>query len=249
MRRLIACLACRNNGSRLYGKPLQNLDIENGITILDYIIQSIKRIGVCDDIVLAISGDDHSTVYKQIALKNNVNYIYGDEDDVLARLIEACQLVDGTDIFRLTTESPFTYFEPIKEAWTAHKKNSAHLTALDNLPDGSGFEISTLDAYRASWKLGKQHHRSELCSLYIRENKEKFKINYIDVPDNIRRSDIRLTVDYPEDLVLCRFVYDNLKSHAPLIPLDKVIKLLDKNPHYKKLVEKFVESGLSTMYL
>ena len=31
MRKLVAALACRINGSRLYGKPLQNLDIEKDI--------------------------------------------------------------------------------------------------------------------------------------------------------------------------------------------------------------------------
>ena len=39
-RKLVAALACRNQGTRLYGKPLQNLDIDKGITILDYMINS-----------------------------------------------------------------------------------------------------------------------------------------------------------------------------------------------------------------
>ena len=34
---LVAAIAVRNNGSRLYGKPLQNLDTENGISILDFL--------------------------------------------------------------------------------------------------------------------------------------------------------------------------------------------------------------------
>ena len=34
-KKLVAALACRNQGTRLYGKPIQNLDIENGITIID----------------------------------------------------------------------------------------------------------------------------------------------------------------------------------------------------------------------
>ena len=37
-RKLVAALACRNQGSRLYGKPLQNLDIEKGIRIIDNIV-------------------------------------------------------------------------------------------------------------------------------------------------------------------------------------------------------------------
>ena len=42
-RKLVAALACRNQGSRLYGKPLQNLDVENGIRIIDNIIQVLKK--------------------------------------------------------------------------------------------------------------------------------------------------------------------------------------------------------------
>ena len=37
MRKLVACLACRNEGTRLYGKPLQNLDIKKNITIKNYL--------------------------------------------------------------------------------------------------------------------------------------------------------------------------------------------------------------------
>ena len=33
MRKLVAALACRNKGSRLYGKPLQNLDIDKVLEI------------------------------------------------------------------------------------------------------------------------------------------------------------------------------------------------------------------------
>ena len=36
-RKLVAAIACRNNGSRLYGKPLQNLDVIKKITFGDLI--------------------------------------------------------------------------------------------------------------------------------------------------------------------------------------------------------------------
>ena len=42
-KKLIAAIACRSSGKRLYGKPLQNLDIENDISILDFIISKLKR--------------------------------------------------------------------------------------------------------------------------------------------------------------------------------------------------------------
>mgnify|MGYP001566020963 CR=1 FL=1 len=249
MRKLVACLACRNQGTRLYGKPLQNLDIEKRLTVLEYMIASVRTYGVVSDIVLGISEGPDNIVFKDIANRNGVDFIVGSEEDVLQRLIQCCEKVNGTDIFRLTTESPFTYFEAIDKAWDEHVGESRDLTALDHLPDGSGFEIISLEAYKRSWERGKRKHRSELCSLYIRESKNEFNIGYVEVPQEIRRTDIRLTIDYPEDLVLCRAVYQELKHFAPRIPLKRIINFLDSNPQLKALVDPYVQEGLKTMYL
>ena len=53
-RKLIAAIACRNQGSRLYGKPLQNLDVEKGIKIIDHIIDHLKETNIIDNIVLGM---------------------------------------------------------------------------------------------------------------------------------------------------------------------------------------------------
>jgi len=249
MRKLVACLACRNQGTRLYGKPLQNIDVENRLTILEYLVESIKTYKPIDDIVIGAADGLDNLVYERIANELNVKFILGDEKDVLDRLIKCCEHAGGTDIHRLTTESPFKYFEAIEKAWEQHVTEGNDLTALDHLPDGSGLEIIRLDAYKRSWELGDEKHRSEFCSLYIRENKEDFKIGYVDAPDEIRRTDIRLTVDNPEDLVLCRAIYKEFKQYAPNIPLHKIIKFLDKNVELKNLVDHYVEEGLKTMYI
>ena len=55
-RRLIAALACRNQGSRLYGKPVQNLHVETSTRIVDNVIECLQSIDSIDEVVLAISG-------------------------------------------------------------------------------------------------------------------------------------------------------------------------------------------------
>ena len=248
-RKLVAALACRNQGTRLYGKPLQNLDIEKGITILDYMICSMKNYKCVDEIVLSICEGNHNNIYQEIADNHSINYTFGNEEDVLGRLIQSTKSVSGTDIFRLTSESPFTYHELIDSGWQDHLVNNADLTALDNVPDGSGFEIIKLNAYETSHAYGEARHRSELCSLYIRENKNKFNIHLLDKPLSIARPDIRLTVDYPEDLVVCRAVYEKFKKSAPLIPLGEIINFIDSREDLRNLIAPFVEGGLKTMYL
>ena len=248
-RKLVACLACRNKGTRLYGKPLQNLDIENRLTVLDYMIKSIKGYNEVQDIVLAISEGIENLPYIDVANNHQIKYIIGNEEDVLKRLIDACEFAGGTDIFRVTTESPFTFYEMISNAWNQHINRGADLTALDKLPDGAGFEITKLSAYKKAWDRGNERHRSELCSLYIRENKSDFKIDFVEFDKRYRRMDIRLTIDYPEDLILCRAVYAAFKDKSPFIPLDDILTFLDDNPSIKALCAPFVEEGLRTMYL
>ena len=249
MRKLVACLACRNEGTRLFGKPLQNLDIKENLTILKYIIDSLKQIKIIDDIVLSISKNKTNFIFKEIAKENNIKYTTGDEENVLSRLIKSCKYANGTDIFRVTTESPFMIFEEVNRAWEIHVKNNNDLTAIDNVPDGSGFEIIKLDAYKKSQKYGEKKHKSELCSLYIRENKNKFKIHKLDVDKLYLRTDIRLTADYPEDLILLRSIYNKFKSYYPRIPLKKIIKYIDSNPSLQKDVKKYIDEGLRSMYI
>ena len=66
-RKLVAALACRNQGSRLYGKPLQNLDVENGLRVIDNIIDGLKEIESIDSIVLAISEGEENKAFIKIA--------------------------------------------------------------------------------------------------------------------------------------------------------------------------------------
>ena len=96
---------------------------------------------------------------------------------------------------------------------------------------------------------GEDKHRSELCTLYIRENKEKFRIGSLSPDAKYVRKDIRLTVDYPEDLIVCRAVYKKFKHLAPSIPLQDILTYLDDQPELLKLISPFCEEGYSTMYL
>lgn len=248
-RKLVAAIACRNQGSRLYGKPLQNLDVKRGIRILDNILDCLKTIECIDEIVLGISEGVENDVFKNVAEEKGLRYIVGDQIDVLSRLIQCGQLAEATDIFRITSESPFLYFEPVEELWCMHQKEKADATFMWNIIDGSGFEFFTFDALKASHDRGSAKHRSELCSLYVREHPEEFKVLKIEPPQELIRKDIRLTVDYPEDLVVCRAVYRAFQSQAPRISVSEIVKYLDQHPKLIELIAPYTEAGYSTMDL
>jgi spore coat polysaccharide biosynthesis protein SpsF len=248
-RRLVAALACRNQGSRLYGKPVQNLDIENGVKIIDHIIACLKSIQCIDEIILGISTGIENEIFIKIAEEKQIKYVIGDENDVLSRLISCGDLAHASDIFRVTSESPFLFFDPVEQAWIDHVNKNLDATFMDDVIDGSGFEIIALDALKTSHINGSTKHRSELCTLYIRENISKFKIKKLNPDKSLIRKDLRLTVDNPEDLVVCRELYLAHKDQAPRISVHQLVVYLDAKPKLKELIAPFSELGYSSMYL
>ncbi len=247
-RRLVAAVACRNQGARLYGKPLQNLDVHNGVRILDNIINCLKSIKCIDEIILGISEGVDNEVFKIFADRNDLKFIVGDQTDVLSRLIQCGKLGGATDVFRITSESPFLYFEPVEELWLRHQNEQPDATFMDEVIDGCGFEIISLKALEESHSKGDKKHRSELCSLYMREHRQDFKIINVKSPEALLRKDLRLTVDNPEDLMVCRIVYGVFKNKAPRIPVTEIVKFLDANSELKEAISPYAQVGHSRIY-
>lgn len=238
MRKLIAGLACRVQGTRLYGKPLQILG--GGKTILDQILDSVALLPAIETAVLGIAEGSANQPFVEVAKARGIPHIMGDEIDVLQRLIQCGREAAATDVFRVTTECPFLYFEPFERAWAAHVDNDNDVTATDGLPEGTSFEIYRLSALEASHDRGGEWHRSEGCSRYIREHRGEFRVRVIEPEPACARMDLRLTVDYPEDLVLCRHVFEALGDRAPLIPLREIVALLDRRPELTALVAPYL---------
>jgi spore coat polysaccharide biosynthesis protein SpsF len=247
-RKLVAAIACRNQGTRLYGKPIQNLDVVNKVRIIDNIIDCLNSISCINEIVLGISEGVENEIYIQIAKEKKIKYIIGDEEDVLARLIQCGKVANATDILRITSESPFLYYEPLELLWEEYVSSDYDAIFLDEIIDGCSFQIVSMDSLEVSHRDGEDRHRSEFCTLFIRENLNMFNVKKVFPPSEFIRKDLRLTVDNPEDLVVCRILYNYFKEFAPKFPISKMIEFLDKNSELKKLTAPFCEIGYSTMY-
>lgn len=234
-RYLAAALACRSDSTRLYSKPLQNL--APGVTILDQIVSGIRTVPSIESVVLGISEGTDSLVFAEHAERLDCEHLFGDPVDVLSRLISCGQMAGATDVFRVTTESPFIQFSIVDEAWKRHVERGNDITVLDNAPTGTGFEIYTLESLQRSHLKGLDADRSELCSNFARFNQRLFQIEIMQPSHELRRLDLRLTVDYPEDLIVCRAVYESLAALAPRIRLSQIIEFLDGRPDLVALVE------------
>lgn len=248
-RKLVAVLACRMNSTRLYAKPLHYLDIDNKVTILEHLIRGLQSVASIDEVVLAISDGAENISFELFAKEHGVRFIRGDEDDVLGRMILAGEMAEATDIFRVTSESPFPQFDKINSQWQRHITEGNDATFFDLTIDGCGFEIITAESFKLAHSHAETTEQLQAATLYFRENPSQFKIDFVIADDVFRRQDLRLTIDYPEDLILCRACYQQFAHLAPHIPVKEIITYLDQNPDLKKLTAPYVEAGYATMYI
>lgn len=248
-RKLTAALAVRLSSTRLFGKPLQNLDVKANKTILQHLVECVRSIECVDEIVLGIADGPGNEIYEGIARSLGIMTIYGPQDDVLARLIACGEAAGATDVLRLSSESPFLYFEALESAWKMYCESGHGALFLDNIIDGCGFEILSLEALRRSHEEATREEHFEHCSMYIRENHEIFGAVQITGPAHLDRRDLRLTVDTPEDLFICRHIFAALKHTSPRIALDDIVKFLDQNPHLISLTAPLTEPGYRSMFV
>jgi spore coat polysaccharide biosynthesis protein SpsF len=238
-RRLVAALACRNTGSRLYGKPLQR--INDRICILEQIIEAIRQSGEIDEIVLGISEGVANLPFIDLAHAQGVSYILGDPDDVLKRLIQCGRAGKATDVFRVTTECPWFAYAMLPDLWRAHTENGNDITVCDRLPEGLHFEIYTLESLERAHERGTARDRSEFCSNYPRQHPEEFKAQVFLPPSDWQRLDLRVTVDYPEDLIIAREIARACAAEMPHVRVESIIKFLDDRADLRMLVANYID--------
>lgn len=238
--KLVATLACRNNSKRLYGKPLQLLE---NYSVLEYMVNRIRERPQISDIVLAISEVKGNEAFIELAERNKLKYVMGDDRDVLGRLIKACEYAGGDTVYRVTTESPFSYLEGLDEAIASHREKKADYTAHAKLPDGVLFELINLEALKISHRDGEYKHRSELVNLYIEENPDKFVKNILQIERQWQRPDYRLTIDFPEDLIFCRKIIRHFGGDNKYINYKELITFLDDNPKLRSMVENITDEN------
>jgi len=231
-----ALLACRVTGSRLHGKPVQNLT-PDGPMIIESLVSYLKEVKSIRKIALCIAEGNENLVFQNIAEEKGLPYMFGPEDDVLKRLIKAGDYFDTDVVFRITSEGPFVLHDYADQLIKEFINGGYDWGTLDQSPEGTGYELIKLDALKKSHINGTERNRSELVTSYICENQKEFKMLFMEIDSKLQRPEVRLTVDYAEDLIFCQKVYRELKEPGKLIKIQDIINFWDSNPEARKPLE------------
>jgi len=224
-------ITVRNGSTRLPEKA--NLEIQ-GVSTIEYLIHRMKNTKKADCIVLCTTENDADDNLVEIAKRNNILYFRGSEEDKLERWkgvaekfnIDFFCTADGDDIFC----EPFLIdlaFEQFERKYPDFIQDGGLVTGAFTY----GIKVSALIKVCEI----KDSNDTEMMWVYFTDT-GLFKVeNLENVPHKFYRNDIRMTLDYAEDLTFFREVAKRSEKSKVYLKLDEIIDIIDTEPALKEI--------------
>ena len=227
------------NSTRFPGKILKKIREES---VLDLVIERVSKSKKIGKIVILTSTSSIDNEVCKYCEKNSINYFRGSEKDVLLRFYEASKLYNSTHYLRINSDCPFIDWNLIDKAIDiASKDNTLDYVATilsNTFPIGQHVEVLKKEALTKTHELAKTNLEREHVTPFIYNNKKIFKI--FNLASSIDLSHIRLTIDYPIDLIMADKLLKKCTSKTP--KFDEIISNLKKYPQIIEINNEYTKS-------
>lgn len=217
MQRVMGVIQVRSGSSRLPGKVLLPLA---GRPVLAWVIRAAKEVKGLEEVIVATTTEPADDEVEKLAGSLGVRTVRGSVDDVLGRFLQAVDGLQADAIARFTSDCPL--LDPdiasvVVGAWRA-LPSLDHVSTVSPrcLPRGLDAEIASTAALErlAAHLITPEllHHRTHVTS-YLYTHPQDFAVLGVTVhPD---ASDLRVTLDTPEDLALIEALVERLGDRPP----------------------------------
>lgn len=202
------------------------------------ILRQLERVGHSeriDHVVVATSVDPTDDGLVAMLQDNGVAVRRGPLDDVLSRFISVVDEFSPTTVIRLTGDNPLVDPSVIDAMVIAHEEADVDCTSNSvrrTYPYGLDVECVGANALRRLDSLTLTPREREHVTLGIYSRSKKFSIQQItQSPDH---SNLRWTVDYPEDFEFVEEIYSNLYRPGAVFGQDEILKLIERRPDLER---------------
>ena len=219
-------ITARLKSKRLPKKIL--LEVAN-IPLLQHMINRIKAAKRVNKIVVCTSINDQDTAIAKLAKKEQVLCFRGSEIDVLERLYQAAITHHIDYIVNITADCPMIDPFFIDQVVIEYEKTNAVLIFFDKLPLGQGPSGIKLSALKKICDL-KDEEETEVWGKYFQQA-GCFSIHHPEIEDRYIHSELKTSIDYPEDYLFIEEVFKYLYNPEQIFTLIDILKLVKKNKH------------------
>lgn len=228
--RPLAVVQARTSSSRLPGKVLMPLA---GQPMILRQLERIARASTLDGIVVATSDDPSDDELASIVTEAGYPAVRGSLTDVLGRFMDVLDAFGPTSVVRLTGDCPLTCPEVIDQVVTDFLSGGADYvsnTLIPTFPDGLDVEAMSAAALREVSRNNSDAPEREHVTLGIYRRPDQFSLrNVVDI-SGCDHSDLRWTVDNPDDFQFVTWVFDSLYAQNPTFDYSQILALVARDP-------------------
>ena len=222
--------------SRLPGKVLADI---GGASALDRLIH---RLGGCrrlDDIVLATSTAAGDDVLERWGRAAGLAVHRGSENNVLQRVVDAQRLMRSDLVVEVTGDCPLLDPEIIDlgiETFLANDCDVVTNVRVASYPQGADVQVVRTDDLADVATTINDPAVQEHVSLHFYETPARYRVIHLIAPHSSQAPDLRLQLDYPEDLEFIRTIYARLEPiYGSRFSVPQILELLGKEPSLGKI--------------
>ena len=243
MSQLGIILQARTGSTRMPEKVI--LPFYKEQSILDLLLDKVKKLGVPSVLATTVNPSDDRIC--TLAAKYDVSVFRGSENDVLDRFIQAARQFGFSKIIRVCADNPFLDLIGMQNLIAEFSKSEADYLSFQlagNKPSilthfGFWTEAVRLDALEKAAGLTTERLYHEHVTNFVYGNPELFNVQFIQAnPLVFSRTDIRMTLDTPEDFEIQQKIFATISKENPNFGIPEIVSWLDQHPEILDLMKK-----------
>jgi len=236
---ILGIIQARMGSTRFPGKVLKEI---SGRPMLWYLYERMTFSKLIDKVVIATADTESCKPIVQFAEQNSIGYHAGSEQDLVDRLYQTASKFNGDIIVRITGDCPLVDPRVVDRVIKHYMDNRDRYDYVSNIikptyPDGLDVGIIPFATLEGMWKGVKDPFWREWVASYIIEHPEIYRIGNVENEKDL--SYLRWTVDYEEDFIFVRHIYDKLYREKKNFSMEDILALLDREPWIGKLNSKY----------
>jgi spore coat polysaccharide biosynthesis protein SpsF len=240
--KIVTVIQARTGSSRLPNKVLLSLCTK---PLLIRMIQRVAKTDLTGEIVIATSTKKEDDVIEKLCNEYSINCFRGHPTDLLDRHYQCGKEFNADAVVKIPSDCPLIDPQIIDKVISHFIKNKDKYDYVSNLhpatyPDGNDVEIMSFEVLESAWKEAKKNFEREHTTPYVWENPDRFKIGNVEWETGLDYSTThRWTIDYEEDYIFIKNVYEELYKKNPGFGLNDILNLLEEKPYIYDINSKY----------
>lgn len=206
-----------------------------GKPLIQHLIERVRTAKLPKLIVLCTTIRPEDSVFADIAKKSGIQCFRGSEKDILDRFLKAALEYNVDFIVNVDGDDVFCEPELIDRTAQIFLKTGASFIKWNRLPLGASPIGIKVEALKKAWQMKDENDTETGWGMYFTDT-GFFDVKYVEPEDDdLKHPEIRMTLDYPEDLRFVKEIFNRLYEPGKVFTLRQILRLLQKEPRLTEI--------------